>query len=135
MHNYSEKLVDHFLKPRDVGIIENADGIGKIGSKECGDYFEFYIKVENNRIADVKYKVFGCGAAIGLCSIVSEISKNKTLGEALQITDVTAVEEAGGLPEDKIHCSNYAASALHLAIKDFYKQEFEKAGVIIDDNN
>ena len=131
MIDYSKKLTEHFLKPRNVGIIENADGIGKIGSKECGDYFEFYIKVKDNRIADVKYRVFGCGAAIGLCSIVSESAKNKTLGEALQITDENAAEEAGGLPDEKIHCSNYAASALHLAIKDHYRRVFEEVGVFI----
>jgi len=131
MIDYSKKLTEHFLKPRNVGIIENADGVGKIGSKECGDYFEFYIKVKDNRITEVKFRVFGCGAAIGLCSIVSEIAKNKTLGEALQITDQNAVEEAGGLPDEKIHCSNYAASALHLAVKDYYRRVFEEAGVCI----
>jgi len=130
MQEYSKILIEHFLKPRNVGIIENADGIGSIGSKECGDYFEFYIKVIDNRIVDIKYKVFGCGAAIGLCSIVSTLALGKTLGEALQITDETAVEAVGGLPDNKIHCSNYAASALHSAVKDYYRRVFASAGVM-----
>jgi len=132
MLEYDEKLVQHFLKPKNVGIIEDADGIGKIGSKKCGDYFEFYIKVKDNKIIDAKYRVFGCGAAIGLCSIVSVLAIGKTLGEALQITDEKAVEEAGGLPDSKLHCSNYAASSLHAAINDFYRKTFENAGVTIE---
>ncbi|HPP88097.1 MAG TPA: iron-sulfur cluster assembly scaffold protein [bacterium] len=132
MVGYSEILKEHYLKPRNVGIIEGADGIGKIGSRECGDYFEFYIKVKDNIITEAKYKVFGCGAAIGLCSIVSEMAIGKTLGEALQITDERALQAAGGLPDNKVHCSNYAASALHLAIKDYYRRVFANAGIKVD---
>ncbi len=130
---YSDKLLKHFFNPQNVGEIENADGIGEIGSVDCGDYFKFMIKVENNVIIDVKYKVFGCGAAIGLCSMVSTLAIGKTLGQALEIIDVTAAESVGGLPEVKFHCSNYAASALHLAIKDYYTKLFLEAGVKIDE--
>jgi nitrogen fixation NifU-like protein len=116
---YSDKILKHFFNPQNCGEIENPDGVGEIGSVECGDYFKFMVKIENNIITDVKYKVFGCGAAIGLCSIVSELAKNKSVDDALKITDETAVQEAGGLPEVKFHCSNYAASALHKAIQNY----------------
>jgi nitrogen fixation NifU-like protein len=131
MYEYSDILVEHFLHPKNVGIIENADGVGKIGSKECGDYFEFYIKVKDNIIVEAKYKVFGCGAAIGLCSVVSTSVIGKTLGQALQITDDKAVELVGGLPDEKLHCSNYAASAMHSAVNDYYRKVFKSAGVNI----
>jgi len=133
MFQYSDELLKHFFEPQNVGEIENADGIGEIGSIDCHDYFKFMIKVENNVIIDIKYKVFGGGAAIGLCSMVSTLAKGKTLGQALEITDKTAVAAVRGLSATKLHCSNYAASALDLAIKDYYKKIFLAVDVKIDE--
>lgn len=126
---YTKELMKHFLNPQNCGVIEDADGIGEVGSLECGDIFRFYIKVEDNIITDIKYQVFGCGAAIGISSMVSTLAKGKTLGTALQITDEQAAEEVGGLPAEKIHCSNYAASALHKAVKDYYRKIFIQSGI------
>jgi len=116
---YSEKVMDHFQNPRNVGTIENADGVGKVGNPVCGDMMEFYIKVENSRLADVKFKTFGCGAAIAVSSIVSEMAMGKTLDEAMKITNKQVAEELGGLPKNKLHCSNLGADALHAAIDDY----------------
>lgn len=116
---YSEKVMDHFNKPRNVGEIENADGIGEEGNPVCGDMMAFYIKVNNDRIEDVKFKTFGCGAAIAVSSIVSEMAKGKTLEEALKITPELVAKELDGLPKAKMHCSNLGAQALNKAIRNY----------------
>lgn len=123
---YSEKVMEHFLNPRNVGKIEDADGIGEVGNPVCGDMMTFYIKVENNRIVDVKFQTFGCGAAIAVSSIVSEMAKGKTIEEALKITNNKVAEELGGLPRNKLHCSNLGADALHKAIEDYLKKKSKK---------
>ncbi len=120
---YSEKVMDHFLHPKNVGEIENADGIGTVGNPVCGDVMTFYIKVDNNRIVDVKFKTFGCAAAIAVSSMVSEMVKGKTLDEALKITNKTVAEELGGLPPQKLHCSNLGADALHRAIENYWEKQ------------
>jgi nitrogen fixation NifU-like protein len=116
---YSDKVMDHFMHPRNVGEIENADGIGEEGNPVCGDMMTFYIKVKDNRLEDVKFKTFGCGAAIAVSSMVSEMAKGKTLDEALKITPALVAEELQGLPKNKYHCSNLGAQALHKAIQDY----------------
>ena len=116
---YSDKVMDHFQNPRNVGTIENADGVGKVGNPVCGDMMEFSIKVKEDRIEDVKFKTFGCGAAIAVSSIVSEMAMGKTLDEAMKITNKKVAEELGGLPKNKLHCSNLGADALHAAIENY----------------
>ena len=116
---YSEKVMDHFMHPRNVGEIEDADGIGEEGNPVCGDMMTFYIKVKDNRLEDVKFKTFGCGAAIAVSSMVSEMAKGKTLDEALKITPALVATELEGLPKNKYHCSNLGAQALHKAIQDY----------------
>jgi nitrogen fixation NifU-like protein len=124
---YSEKVMDHFQNPRNVGMIKDADGVGKVGNPVCGDLMSFSIKVKDNRIADVKFQTFGCGAAIAVSSMVSEMAMGKTLEEAMKITNKSVAEELGGLPKNKLHCSNLGADALHAAIKDYQeKQKAEK---------
>jgi len=120
---YSEKVTDHFQNPRNVGEIKDADGTGEIGNPVCGDMMSFYIKVKDNIIEDVKFKTFGCGAAIAVSSMVSEMAKGKTLDEALQITNANVAKELGGLPANKMHCSNLGADALHKAIEDYKKRQ------------
>jgi len=120
---YSEKVMDHFMHPRNVGEIENADGIGEEGNPVCGDMMTFYIKVKDNRLEDVKFKTFGCGAAIAVSSMVSEMAKGKTLDEALKITPAWVAEELQGLPKNKYHCSNLGAQALHKAIEDYLSKQ------------
>ena len=128
---YTEKLLEHFRNPKNAGRMDAPDGVGILGDLECGDLFKFFIKVKDNKIIDVKYQVFGCPAAIGLCSMVSTLAIGKTLGEALKVTDEDAVKAVGGLPDEKLHCSNYAATTLHRAIQDYYRKIFIKAGVNI----
>ncbi|MDD5289434.1 MAG: Fe-S cluster assembly scaffold protein NifU [Dehalococcoidales bacterium] len=123
---YSEKVMDHFTNPRNVGEIENADGIGEVGNPVCGDMMTFYIKVKDNRLEDVKFKTFGCGAAIAVSSMVSEMAKGKTIEEALKITPQSVADMLEGLPKNKFHCSNLGAQALHKAIEDY--QSKQKAG-------
>ncbi len=123
MPAYSEKVMDHFMHPRNVGEIENADGIGEEGNPVCGDMMTFYIKVKDNRLEDVKFKTFGCGAAIAVSSMVSEMAKGKTLDEALKITPALVAEELQGLPKNKYHCSNLGAQALHKAIQDYLSKQ------------
>jgi len=125
MGGYSDKVMDHFMNPRNVGSLEEPDGIGRIGNPVCGDIMEFQIKVEDERIADVKFKTFGCGAAIAVSSMVSELAKGKTLGEAMLITNKMVAKELDGLPKNKMHCSNLGADALHKAIVDFRKKRGE----------
>lgn len=116
---YTEKVMDHFQNPRNVGEIPDADGVGEVGNAVCGDIMKIYLKVEGDRIADVKFKTFGCGAAIATSSMVTEMVKGKTLDEALQITNKAVAEALDGLPPQKMHCSNLAADALHKAIEDY----------------
>lgn len=120
---YSEKVMDHFQHPRNVGEIPDADGIGEMGNPVCGDIMTFYIKVNDDRITDVKFKTFGCGAAIAVSSMVSELAKGKTLDEAMQITNKSVAEMLGGLPPNKMHCSNLGADALHKAIEDYRRKK------------
>ncbi len=125
---YSEKVLEHFRNPRNVGVIEDADGVGTVGNPVCGDLMTMYIKVENDRIVDIKFQTFGCGAAIATSSMATELAKGKTLEEALKITKQTVAEALGGLPPQKMHCSNLAADALKRAIADYLK----KAGRLED---
>lgn len=119
---YSPKVMDHFMNPRNVGEIENADGVGEEGNPTCGDAMRITIKVKDDIIEDVKFRTFGCGAAIAVSSMVTEMVKGKTLDEALAITKETVANELGGLPPQKMHCSNLGADALHKAIDDYKKK-------------
>ena len=121
MEGYSEKVMDHYRRPRNVGEIENADGIGKVGNPVCGDIMEFYIKVEEGRISDAKFKTFGCGAAIATSSMVTELIKNKTIEEAMNISNRTVAEALGGLHPIKMHCSVLAEEGLKKAL-DYYRE-------------
>lgn len=116
---YTEKLIDHFLNPRNVGSIPDPDGVGTLGDPSCGDFLRIYIRVQDDRLADVKFEVYGCPAAIATSSVLTEMVKGKTLEEALQVTDEDVAEALGGLPEWKLHCSNLGAEALHRAILDY----------------
>jgi nitrogen fixation NifU-like protein len=120
---YSDKVLDHFRNPRNVGELEDADGVGTVGNPVCGDLMTIYIKVEEDRISDIRFKTFGCGAAIATTSMTTELAKGKTLDEALKITREQVAEELGGLPPVKMHCSNLAADALHEAINDYRKKK------------
>ena len=126
MVQYSEKVMQHFMTPHNVGEINDADGKGEIGNPVCGDMMTFYIKVKDNIIEDVKFKTFGCGAAIAVSSMVSDLAIGKTLEEALKITNKDVAKELGGLPKNKMHCSNLGADALHAAIKDYLGKKKEK---------
>jgi nitrogen fixation NifU-like protein len=119
MPMYSDKVMDHFSNPRNVGEIKDADGIGEVGNPVCGDMMTFYIKVKDNRLEDVKFKTFGCGAAIAVSSMTSEMAKGKTLEEAVTITPSLVAKELEGLPKNKFHCSNLGAQALRKAIRDY----------------
>lgn len=123
---YSEKVMEHFMNPRNVGEIKDADGVGEVGNPVCGDMMTFYIKFENDVIVDVKFKTFGCGAAIAVSSIVSEMAKGKTIEEALKITKEQVAQELGGLPPNKMHCSNLGTDALHKAIQDYLEKKKQK---------
>jgi nitrogen fixation NifU-like protein len=123
---YTEKVMEHFKNPRNMGEIPDADGVGTVGNPVCGDLMTIYIKVKDNHLADIKFKTFGCGAAVATSSMVTELAKGKTLEEALKITRADVADELGGLPPIKMHCSNLAADALHAAIEDYYKKQ--KAG-------
>ena len=122
---YSEKVMDHFMNPRNVGEIENPDGVGEEGNPVCGDMMTFYIKVKDNRLEDVKFKTFGCGAAIAVSSMVSEMAKGKTIDEARKITPELVAKELEGLPKNKFHCSNLGAQALNKAIDDYMAKHFK----------
>lgn len=123
---YSEKVMEHFANPRNVGEIKDADGIGKVGNPVCGDLMWIYIKVKDDRLIDVKFKTFGCGAAIATSSMVTEMAKGKTLDEALKITRNDVADALDGLPPIKMHCSNLAADGLHAAIKDYHEKSGKK---------
>ena len=116
---YTEKVMDHFTNPRNVGEIPDADGIGEEGNPVCGDIMKIFIKVDDGKISDIKFKTFGCGAAIATSSMVTEMVKGRTLEEAEQISNKAVAEALGGLPPQKMHCSNLAADALHKAIEDY----------------
>ena len=123
---YSEKVMDHFQNPRNVGEIENADVIGTEGNPTCGDLMTIYIKVEDNIITDIKFKTFGCGAAIATSSMITEMAVGKTIEEALKISRNDVADELEGLPPVKMHCSNLAADALRAAIADYKMKQAEK---------
>ena len=116
---YGEKVLDHFRNPRNVGELEDADGVGSVGNPVCGDMMSIYIKVKDDKIDDIKFRTFGCGAAIATTSMTTELAKGKTLDKAMEITKQTVADELGGLPPVKMHCSNLATDALHEAIKDY----------------
>lgn len=119
---YSEMVMEHFANPRNAGVIEDADGVGEVGNPVCGDMMTFYIKVKDGSLEDVKFQTFGCVAAIAVSDIVSEMAKGKKLEEALQITRQVVAEALGGLPPNKMHCSNLGAEALSLAIKNYQEK-------------
>ena len=116
---YTEQVMDHFMNPRNVGEIEDASGVGTVGNAKCGDIMRMFIKVEDGRIVDVKFKTFGCGAAIATSSKATEMVKGLTIDEALQVTNKMVAESLGGLPAVKLHCSVLAEEALQAAIKDY----------------
>lgn len=116
---YSDKVMEHFNNPKNIGEIENADGAGEVGNPTCGDMMSFYINVKDGRISDIKYKTFGCVAAIAVSSIVSEMAMGKTIAEAKKITNKTVAESLDGLPKEKMHCSNLGAEALSKAIENY----------------
>jgi nitrogen fixation NifU-like protein len=124
---YSETVMEHFKNPRNVGTIEDADGVGEVGNPVCGDMMTFYIKVKDNKIDDIKFQTFGCGAAIAVSSMVSEMAKGKTLVEASKITNKMVAEALEGLPKQKLHCSNLGADALQKAIQDYQEK---KSGLV-----
>ncbi|MBQ3228857.1 MAG: Fe-S cluster assembly scaffold protein NifU [Clostridia bacterium] len=125
---YSEKVMDHFRNPRNVGVIENADGVGEVGNAKCGDIMKIYLKIENDVIVDVKFETFGCGSAIASSSMATEMIKGKPISEALQLTNKAVTEALDGLPAQKIHCSVLAEEAVKSAVKDYY----DKNGIIYD---
>ena len=117
---YSEKVMDHFRNPRNVGVIENADGIGEVGNAKCGDIMKIYLKIENDVIVDVKFETFGCGSAIASSSMATELIMGKPVSEALTLTNKAVVEALDGLPVHKLHCSVLAEEAIKAALKDYY---------------
>ena len=120
--DYSEKVLDHFTNPRNVGEIPDADGVGIVGNPKCGDIMKMFLKIENNVIVDCKFKTFGCGAAIATSSMATELIKGKTVDEALQLTNKAVVEALDGLPAVKVHCSVLAEEAVKSAVADYYKK-------------
>lgn len=126
---YSDKVMDHFSNPRNVGEIENADGVGQVGNSKCGDIMKIYLKIEDEIIVDVKFKTFGCGAAVATSSMATELIKGKTVDEALKMTDKAVVEALDGLPPAKLHCSVLAEGAVLAAINDYKR----KKGQVIED--
>lgn len=125
---YSEKVMDHFLHPRNVGVLENADGIGEVGNAKCGDIMKIYLKIGNDIISDVKFETFGCGSAIASSSMATEMIKGKPVSEALQLTNKAVAEALDGLPAHKLHCSVLAEEAIKSALKDYY----DKNGIAYD---
>ena len=123
---YSKKVMDHFTNPRNVGVIEDADGVGEVGNPVCGDMMKITIRVNNNTIADIKFQTLGCGAAIATSSILTEMAMGKTLDEAMKITRDAVAQGLDGLPPNKMHCSNLAADGLHKAIEDYYARQEKK---------
>ena len=126
---YSEKVMDHFTHPRNVGVIENADGVGEVGNVKCGDIMKIYLKIDNNTITDAKFETFGCGSAIASSSMATELIKGKPLDEAMSLTNKAVAEALDGLPAYKMHCSVLAEEAIRAAIKDY----FDKHGIPYDE--
>lgn len=126
--NYSEKVMDHFQNPRNVGKIENADGVGEVGNAKCGDIMKIYLKIDDGVITDVKFNTFGCASAIATSSMATELIKGKPVSEALELTNSAVVEALDGLPAVKIHCSVLAEEAVKAAVKDYY----DKNGIAYD---
>ncbi len=120
---YSEKVMDHFTNPRNVGEIENADGIGEVGNAKCGDIMKMYLKIDGNVITDVKFKTFGCGAAVATSSMATELIKGRTIDEALQLTNKAVMEALDGLPAVKVHCSVLAEQAIKSALWNYYEKQ------------
>lgn len=120
---YTEKVMDHFENPRNVGELPDANGIGEVGNPTCGDITKIYLKIEDNIIKDIKFKTFGCAAAVASSSMLTEMAKGKTIEEALRITDQMVADELDGLPPQKMHCSNMAADAMHVAVEDYRKRQ------------
>ena len=116
---YNEKVMDHFRNPRNIGVLENANGIGEVGNAKCGDIMRIYLKIEDDIIQDVSFETFGCGSAIAASSVATELIKGKPVSEAMKLTNKAVVEELGGLPPHKIHCSVLAEEAIHAAILDY----------------
>ena len=125
---YSEKVMDHFRNPRNVGVIENADGVGEVGNPVCGDIMKINLKIRDDTIADVKFETFGCGSAIASSSMATELIKGKPISDALQLTNKAVTEALGGLPAHKLHCSVLAEEAIKAALQDYY----EKNGIEYD---
>ena len=125
---YSEVVMDHFMNPRNVGYIENADGIGEIGNAKCGDIMKIYLKIENDIIVDVKFETFGCGSAIASSSMATEMIKGKPISDAMKLTNAAVAEALDGLPAHKLHCSVLAEEAIKSALKDYY----DKNGIAYD---
>ena len=125
---YTDTVMDHFMHPRNVGSIENADGVGEVGNAKCGDIMKIYLKIDDNRVEDVKFETFGCGSAIASSSMATEMIKGKTIEEALALTNKEVVDALGGLPVHKLHCSVLAEEAVKSAIQDYY----EKNGIEYD---
>ena len=125
---YSEKVMDHFRHPRNVGSMENADGVGEVGNAKCGDIMKIYLKIDNDKVSDVKFETFGCGSAIASSSMATEMIKGKPLDEILTVTNKAVTEALDGLPAHKLHCSVLAEEAIRAAVKDYY----DKKGVAYD---
>lgn len=120
---YSKKVMEHFMNPRNVGVIEDPDGYGRVGNPVCGDLMEIFIKVKDGRIEDIRFRTFGCGAAIATSSMITEMARGKSLEEAMRITRNDVADALDGLPPQKMHCSNLAADALHAAINDYLSKK------------
>lgn len=125
---YSEKVMDHFRNPRNVGVIEDADGVGEVGNAKCGDIMKIYLKIDNDIITDVKFETFGCGSAIASSSMATELIKGKPISEAMELTNKAVIEALDGLPAHKIHCSVLAEEAIKKALQDYY----DKSGIEYD---
>ena len=126
---YSETVMDHFRNPRNVGVIEDADGVGEVGNAKCGDIMKMYLKIENDTIVDVKFETFGCGSAIASSSMATELIKGKPVAEAMTLTNKAVAEALDGLPAHKLHCSVLAEEAIQAALEDYYKKHPEKSPV------
>ena len=126
---YSEKVMDHFRNPRNIGSMENADGVGEVGNAKCGDIMKIYLKIDDDRVSDVKFETFGCGSAIAASSMATELIKGKKLDEVMSVTNKAVVEALDGLPVHKIHCSVLAEEAIKVALKDYY----DKNGIDYDE--
>lgn len=127
---YSEKVMDHFRNPRNVGVIENADGVGEVGNAKCGDIMKIYLKIDDDTISDVKFETFGCGSAIASSSMATELIKGKPVSEALKLTNQAVTEALDGLPAHKLHCSVLAEEAIKAAMKDYY----DRHGIVYDES-